>query len=138
MNEYIIDGRNIEDIKTLCSEFASAVDAPENYFGKDFQSFDDCLFGGFGLDSPCTIIWKHSKESRRVMDSQMLIEDCEDTLANCPDIHKEGHEEGKEYTLSILEKARLGELTYFDEIVDAISSITERSNFKHKVELILE
>jgi len=138
MNTYIVDGRNIKNIETLCSEFASAVNAPDNYFGKCFQSFDDCLFGGFGLESPCEIIWEHSAESKRLMDSEMLKKYCEDIIENSSFIHEPGHEEGKEWCYSTLTEAKAGARTFFDVIVETIQSVSERATCEHRVDLVLQ
>ncbi|WP_144395610.1 barstar family protein [Pleionea sediminis] len=138
MNNYIIDGRNIKDMQSLCGEFASAVNAPDGYFGKNFQSFDDCLFGGFGLEAPCKIVWKYSADSKKHLDCQMLEQYCEDILENNPEFHEPDFEEGKAWCLDTLKKAKLGERDFYDEIVDAISSVSERASFDYKVELVLE
>ena len=138
MNNYIVDGRKIRDVESLCDEFANAVNAPEGYFGKCLESFDDCLFGGFGLESPCTVTWKDSSESKKHMGSQMLAEYCEKILSDCPYIHEERFEEGKEWCLETLKKARSGEKDFYDLVIEKITSVSERSCFGHKVDLILE
>jgi len=138
MNNYIIDGRNIKDTQSLCDEFASAVNAPDGYFGKSFQSFDDCLFGGFGLEAPCKIVWKYSADSKKQLDCQMLEDFCEDILESNPDIHEPDFEEGNVWCLDTLKKARSGERDFYDEVVGTINSVTERAGFDHRVELILE
>ena len=65
MRTYQVDGSSVTDVVSLCSAFAQAVDAPKGYFGRDLQSFDDCLFGGFGLVAPCEIVWEHSAVARQ-------------------------------------------------------------------------
>ncbi|NRY59256.1 barstar family protein [Clostridium beijerinckii] len=55
-NIYVLEGKNIYDLDSFFNEFAKAVNAPNGYFGRDLMQFDDCLFGGFGLEAPCEII----------------------------------------------------------------------------------
>ncbi len=62
MKQYFIEGKNIQDIQSMCNAFAKAVNAANGYFGNSLQSFDDCLFGGFGLEAPCEIMWRDSNE----------------------------------------------------------------------------
>ncbi|WP_444995546.1 barstar family protein [Aliikangiella sp. IMCC44359] len=125
-------------MQSLCDEFASAVNAPDGYFGDNFQSFDDCLFGGFGLESPCNIIWKYSADSKKYLGCKMLEAYCEDILDNNPDIHGPDFKEGKAWCLDTLKKVKLGERDFYDEVIDTINSVSERAGFEHKVELILE
>jgi RNAse (barnase) inhibitor barstar len=138
MNKYVLNGKNITDLESLYSEFGRAVNAPDGYFGKSFDSFDDCLFGGFGLESPCKIIWEESDYSKHEMDSKALEEYCNSVIKNSPFLHKEGFEEGKEWAYSTLRAAQSGDKTLFDEVVETIQSVPERANWEHKIELHLK
>jgi len=84
-------------LDSLFQEFARAVEAPKNYFGKCFNSFDDCLFGGFGLESPCEIIWEESDASKQAMNSKALEAYCSLLIENSLTLHKAGFEEGKDW-----------------------------------------
>jgi len=138
MNHYILNGKNITDLESLYAEFGRAVNAPEGYFGKSFDSFDDCLFGGFGLESPCKIIWEDSDHSKNAMNSKALEEYCMSVIENSPFLHKEGFEEGKEWAYTTLRTAQSGSRTLFDEVVETIRSVPERASWEHKIELHLK
>lgn len=133
-NLYVIEGKNIVDLNSLFKEFARAVNSPEGYFGRCLQSFDDCLFGGFGLEAPCEIRWRNSDFSKQHLNSEMLKKYYEDILSK----DKFFTEEGKEYVIETIEYARKGEKDMFDEIVEFISSVTERAYDEWIVELVLE
>ena len=77
---YVVDGARMRDLRGVCAEFAAAVAAPRGYFGFDLQSFDDCLFGGFGLEAPCIIHWKNAAASRGALDGRALAAVCLDAL----------------------------------------------------------
>ena len=138
MNKYILNGKSITDLESLCAEFGRAANAPEGYFGKSFDSFDDCLFGGFGLESPCKIIWKDSGYSKHAMSCKALEEYCMSVIENSPFLHKEGFEEGNEWAYSTLQAAQSGSRTLFDEVVEIIRSVPGRASWEHKIELLLE
>ncbi|AQS06650.1 barstar family protein [Clostridium beijerinckii] len=120
---YIINGKNIVDLKSLFSEFARVVNAPGGYFGKCLQSFDDCLFGGFGLEAPCEIIWINSDFSRDYLNDKMLEEYYEDILRK----NKILTEEGKKYVIETIDSAKKGKKSMFDEVIRLIESVTERA-----------
>jgi len=69
---YTLDGSDIEDLTTFLCAIGEAINGPGGYFGACFQSFDDCLFGGFGLEAPCTFVWNHSSLSRQRLDAERL------------------------------------------------------------------
>ncbi|WP_196160482.1 barstar family protein [Reinekea sp. G2M2-21] len=138
MNNYVLNGKRITDLDSLYAEFGRAVNAPEGYFGKSFDSFDDCLFGGFGLESPCKIIWENSAHSKDAMNSKALEKYCMSVIESSPFLHQEGHEEGKEWAYSTLRAAQAGSRTLFDEVVESIRSVPERASWEHKIELHLK
>ncbi|WP_027625971.1 barstar family protein [Clostridium lundense] len=154
---YIFEGKNVYDLNSFFSEFAKMVNAPNGYFGRDLQSFDDCLFGGFGLEAPCKIIWKDSNISKQRLNSEIIREYYEENrkfyekeLANeidelCkhsvnPDDYDPFAESGIKYSIEMIEKAKRGEITMFDEIVSTIQSVTRRATFNKSwvIDLILE
>ena len=136
MKIYTIDGNRITSLSELYFEFARAVDAPNGYFGKCLQSFDDCLFGGFGLETPCIIVWKNSKVSRTALNSAALVEICL-ALMNSS-INEPGMEEGKSWILTTFAEAQWGRKTLFDEVVDLIESVPSRATWDHQIELQLK
>jgi RNAse (barnase) inhibitor barstar len=138
MHIYIVNGKNITDLETLYREFGRAVNAPDGYFGRSFHSFDDCLFGGFGLESPCEIVWEDSDYSKHAMDSKALEDYCISVIESSPFLHKEGFEEGKEWAYTTLKAAKSGSKTLFDHVVETIRSVPERASWEHKIELHLK
>ena len=138
MTKYLIDGTQIIDSSSLCDEFARAVNAPNGYFGKDLQSFDDCLFGGYGLETPCEIVWQASAVTRGHLGSAALLSHCQKLLDESAELETASFKEGKDWVVSSIEKARAGELTLFDVFVDSIRSVEERSQGKRKIVLRLE
>ena len=54
--EVIIDGSIIDNRLGFYCAVGEAVNGPGGYFGKSMQSFDDCLFAGFGLEYPYTLV----------------------------------------------------------------------------------
>ena len=138
MNKYILNGKNIKDLDSLYAEFARAVKAPKGYFGKCMQSFDDCLFGGFGLEAPCEIIWEHSENSKELLDSDKLIEYCEDIASFNPYIYEPSHEQAAKWLEETLSSAKEKHKCLFDEIVETIESVPSRASWNHEIKLLLQ
>lgn len=102
VHEVRIDGAKVTNVLTMCCAFGEAVNGPGGSFGRNLDGLDDCLFGGFGLETPGVIVWENSEISRRAFDSA-------------------------------------GEGPSFDEIVDTISSVSDRtSDDNWHIELRLE
>ena len=98
------------------------------------QGFDDCLFSGFGLEYPYTIIWKESRLSKNVLDAKALLRFLDD---ECPrDPAPEGFEEGRAWREQTRNAALDGKRTMFDEIVETIRSVPARGG--GSVTLIIE
>jgi hypothetical protein len=57
-------------------EFSKMVNNESGYFRKDLDAFDDCLFGGYGLEKSCSIIWDNSSESKKILDYEALLNWC--------------------------------------------------------------
>ena len=53
MKKYIVNGVHIVDFRSMCDAFGTAVSAPNGYFGRDLQTFDDCLFDYVAFVKPC-------------------------------------------------------------------------------------
>ena len=67
-----LDGKTITDELSFYCAIGEAVNGPGGYFGSDFHSFDDCLFGRFGLKFPYTIIWNNSETSKKYLNKKIL------------------------------------------------------------------
>lgn len=154
-NVYVVEGKNIYDLNSLFNEFAKAVNAPNGYFGSGLSAFDDCLFGGFGLEAPCEIIWKDSNLSKKKLDCEMLREYYEEEkvwfekslIDEIKELRKHGQDPDKydltslrgiRYSLEAIDKAKNGEASMFDEIVSSIQSVTKRARLGWRVDLKLE
>ncbi|WP_010681008.1 barstar family protein [Acetivibrio cellulolyticus] len=156
-NVYIIEGKNIYDLHSCFKEFAKAVNAPNGYFGSGMNQFDDCLFGGFGLEAPCKIIWKNSSLSKQRLNCKMLRNYYKrekylyekELIIEMKELLEHGRKDASvedcfsytaiQYSKHMIERAEIGELDLFDEIVNTIRSVSERSYNKNwKIELILE
>ncbi|OOM05884.1 barstar family protein [Clostridium saccharobutylicum] len=154
-NIYVLEGKNIYDLDSFFKEFAKAVNAPNGYFGRNLMQFDDCLFGGYGLEAPCEIIWKNSNLSKEKLNSDMLREYYEEEkewfeknlIDEIKELRKNGQNPDKydltslrgiRYSLEIIDKAKNGELSMFEEIVSEIESVTKRARLGWRINLKLE
>ncbi|MFI5985288.1 barstar family protein [Streptomyces sp. NPDC051555] len=66
-DEHHLDGRFVTDVPGLHCAMAEALIGPGRYFGREWDTFKDCLFGGFGLVPPFTLIWHDSEIARRAL-----------------------------------------------------------------------
>ncbi|MET3985701.1 barstar family protein [Streptomyces sp. PvR034] len=66
-DEHHLDGRFVTDVPGLHCALAEALIGPGRYFGREWDSFKDCLFGGFGRVPPFTLIWHDSAIARRAL-----------------------------------------------------------------------
>jgi hypothetical protein len=78
-----LDGSLIREPLDFFCLFGELVNGPGGYFGKCFQSFDDCLFGEFGLEYPSTIVWKNYASTKKV-----LPDFCEDMVDAMQTVHE--------------------------------------------------
>lgn len=139
----------IYDLTSFLEEFAKSINAKNNYFGHDLMQFDDCLFGNFGLETPCKIIWENSSYSKNYLSSKML----EEYYTEQKILWQEGiikEIEMKQDTSfsedmimmfdDKIEAAKSGELNMFQEIIEIIESVNERTRRNNKIliDLILE
>ena len=123
-----IDGLNIEDELSFYCEIGEAVNGPGGYFGRSFHGFDDCLFGGFGLDFPYKIIWKNFEYSKRHLNDKVL-RDWLDELSET--------DEEDAFWLKIRQSWGENAEDFFTVLVDAITSVSYRNWNGWKVELEL-
>ncbi|MET9605262.1 barstar family protein [Streptomyces sp. NPDC006512] len=66
--EYHVDGRFVTDVPGLHCAIAEALLGPGRYFGREWNAFEDCLAGGFGVIPPFTLIWHDSEVARRALE----------------------------------------------------------------------
>jgi hypothetical protein len=110
------------------------VNGPGGYLGLSMLAFDDCLFSGFGLEYPYTIVWRESQRSQRVLDAQALLKYLDDECGH--DLDPELFAEGIAWREKTRRAALAGEQTMFDNIVNTIRSVPERNG--GSVTLVLE
>ncbi len=138
---FTIDGRDVADLPAFFCAIGEAINGPGGYFGSGMTQFDDCLFGKFGLEAPCRIVWKNSKVSMGVLDAQTLARHCEEGI-EWIDAQEDAHDfaEGRAWFVETLALATNGQRTMFDEIVSTIRSIPSRHLAKSDwtIELKLE
>ena len=144
MKEYYLAGEKFETLSDFFSEFASMIHGKgktsekfgeAGYFGRSIQAFDDCLFGGFGLESPCEIIWGKSNISKINLNHEVYSKWCRSQI----EAKEYLDEEGLEFLISEEAKAKKSEgITMFDFLVDLISTVDKRSKGQVKVKLTLK
>ncbi|MBQ4834849.1 barstar family protein [Pseudoalteromonas luteoviolacea] len=78
-----IDGELINEPLDFFCLIGEMVNGAEGYFGQCFQSFDDCLFGGFGIEFPSTIVWKNFLATEK-----LLPNFCNDIVAAIQSVHE--------------------------------------------------
>ncbi|MGK5638965.1 barstar family protein [Streptomyces sp. URMC 126] len=68
--EYELDGRHVTDEPGLHCAMGEALVGPGGYYGSEWNSFEDCLSGGFGAVPPFTLIWHDSHVARRSLSGE--------------------------------------------------------------------
>lgn len=142
MKEYTLNGLKINSLEDFFEEFANMVHEDPNlgrnfgepgYFGKSVQSFDDCLFGGFGLENPCKIIWKDSKHSRKMLGHEVYAKWCREQITKKEYLDNDG----LKHLIDEEKRALSGRGdTMFSILVDIIISVETRSNGENIVKLV--
>ena len=132
--KYQLEGGKIQSLEDFFSVFGEMVNGTGGYFGKDLDSFDDCLFGGYGLDGTSEIEWKNHKEAAKKLGYQELASWCRNRIKSGDYLDLDGLDSLNQ-TLENAEK-RVGP-TLFDKIVETINSVDERSKGKHKITLVM-
>ncbi|MBL9103221.1 MAG: hypothetical protein JNL82_19905 [Myxococcales bacterium] len=118
-----IDGARVTDVPSLCRAFEAAVGAPPGSWGSTLFCFDDRLFGGFGLEHPCEVIWRDSEVSRGALDGRALAAWAAGQLA-APDCFVD--DAGRQWLERTIADGEAGRRTLFSEIVDSLESVTRR------------
>jgi RNAse (barnase) inhibitor barstar len=134
---YVFPGEKVTDLESFFQVFGEMVNGPGGYFGKTLSGFDDCLFGRFGLEEPCRIIWQHADISRNALDHACLAAWARSEI----ETKRYLDEDGLEWLRTTLDESQQGiGPTMFDILVDTINSVGERAGFSKtwKYELVLE
>ncbi len=74
MKRYDLDGNRITGLASFFEVFAEMVNGPGGYFGQNMTGWNDCLYGGYGMEYPCEIFWNNSEQSRKYLDKQCRLE----------------------------------------------------------------
>ncbi|PZT75908.1 hypothetical protein DNK56_21135 [Streptomyces sp. AC1-42W] len=82
--EHHLDGRFVTDAAGLHCAIAEALLGPGRYFGREWNSFKDCLHGGFGVTPPFTLTWHNSEIARRALAN--VVDDPKDGRSYFEDI----------------------------------------------------
>jgi len=130
----VLEGRLVDTLLGFYCAMGEAVNGPGGYFGSSMQAFDDCLFTGFGLEYPYSIVWKDTHLSKEALDATLLLQYLEIECSG--DLELPGFEEGKVWRDETRREALAGTRTMFDEIVATIQSVPERGG--GSVTLMLE
>jgi hypothetical protein len=129
-----LDGALFDDLTGFYCAIGEAVNGPGGYFGASPEAFHDCLFGGFGLEVPYTVVWRDSGRSARALDSAALLSyldsECDGELDSVD------FAEGIAWRDRTRAAAMSGKRTMFDEIVETIRSVTSPNG--GSVTLLLE
>lgn len=135
MKKYILDGKNFKDLNGFFVEFGRMINGEGGYFGQNLDAFDDCLFGGFGMENPCVIIWQNCSVSKMCLGHEILFNWCQERIDNMEYLD----EDGLKYLTSRQEEAKkLVGPTMFDVIVEGIKSVEQRSSGKINIEVFLK
>ncbi len=135
MKKYILDGSKINNLNDFFKQFGEMVNGPGGYFGKDLASFDDCLFGGYGLEGDTIIFWKNSDISKNIFDHEALNAWSEEQIQ----MKNYLDEEGLSYFKNLITTSLKGEgPSLFDIILESIQSVEKRTQGKMKILVILD
>ncbi len=74
MKRYDLDGNRITGLASFFEVFAEMVNGNGGYFGRTLIAWNDCLYGGYGMEYPCEIFWNDSEQSRKYLDRQCRLE----------------------------------------------------------------
>ncbi len=71
-----LDGNLFDNINEFYCAIGEAINGPGGYFGRNFNAFIDCFYGGFGVQSMNEVSWKNHDRSRRLLkrDFDIILE----------------------------------------------------------------
>ena len=133
MHRYVIWGEHITDIPSLCRAVEQAVGGADDSWGTNLRCFDDRLFGGYGMEHPCELIWERSDMSRRALDADALAAWAAHRLAVADYLD----DDGREWLVQARADGQAGARALFDEIVEMIQSVEVRSGGASSIRLVL-
>ncbi|MFF8828355.1 barstar family protein [Streptomyces sp. NPDC015131] len=111
---YVLDGSGIRSLDDFWRAVGEAVNGPGGYFGRNLDSFADCLGGGFGTpgDGDYTVEWRDHRISAEHLGHAETARRLESLLTR-------GHPSHRAGVRARLEDARAGRgPTLFDELVE--------------------
>lgn len=124
---YELDGSHVTDYSSFFIALGEAINGPGGYFGGCFDALADCLCGGFGAETPFTLIWRASNIARIALDKKARIKE---SLAR-REYALRNHDCEEDELLSVAEIMERDDRPLFDEIIDFLQS-------KKYISLILE
>ncbi|MFF4100480.1 barstar family protein [Streptomyces sp. NPDC001903] len=82
---YVLDGSRIGTLDDFWTLMGEAVNGPGGCFGRNLDSFVDCLRGGFGTpdDGGFTVEWRDHEVSRRTLGHPETARRLEGVLERC-------------------------------------------------------
>lgn len=72
---FFLDGTYVTDYCSFFCALGEAIRGPGGYYGFDFNSFIDCLHGGYGARAPFTLIWKNVQVAQKSLDLQAWVKE---------------------------------------------------------------
>ncbi|MDP1978954.1 barstar family protein [Undibacterium sp.] len=115
---YELDGNYVTDYSSFLIALGEAINGPGGYFGGCFYALADCLCGGFGAETPFTLIWKASNIARIALDKKARIKE---VLAQ-REYALRNHDYEEDELSSIAEIMARDDRPLFDEIIDFLQS----------------
>ncbi|WP_327283482.1 MULTISPECIES: barstar family protein [unclassified Streptomyces] len=88
---YVLDGSRIGTLDDFWTLMGEAVNGPGGYFGRNLDSFIDCLRGGFGTpdEGGFVVEWRDHEASRRALGHPETARRLEGVLARCHPTNRE-------------------------------------------------
>ncbi|MGW1055914.1 barstar family protein [Streptomyces sp. NPDC002521] len=111
---YVLDGTQIKTLEDFWRVIGEAVNGPGGYFGRNLDSFADCLSGGFGTpdDGDFVVEWREHQVSREHLGHPETARQLEIRLSRC-------HPDNRPQVSAELTEARGGRgATVFDWLTE--------------------
>ncbi|MBT2390499.1 barstar family protein [Streptomyces sp. ISL-1] len=113
---YVIDGAEVTGLDSFWRVIGEAVNGPGGYFGRNLDSFADCLSGGFGTpdDGDFAFEWRDHEASRRALGQDETVRQLQLRLGRV-------HPQNRAAVEEQLERAKAGlGTTVFDWLVQTM------------------
>lgn len=131
-----IRGELIDSLPGFYCAIGEAVNGPGGYFGAWMHSFDDCLFGKFGLEFPYTIVFEDSEHMRSALGPAALLRYLDDEVSQ-EQLAEDGFDEARAWYERTRAAALAGTRTMLDEIIEGIRSVPRRVLWRADAEVTL-